>query len=264
MYYNDDMNFHPCPLCFNKAHVVFTTIVLSKFEAKYALCKTCGLLFATNPIWLNEAYENPIALNDSGIIRRNISNAARLTGILFLLFGKDKKFLDYAGGSGLFTRIMRDIGLDFYCADKYCINLMSAGFNHKTEYSYAAITAFEVLEHVPNPFEFIYSILEEIKCDTIILSTTVFEKDIPPSLDWHYYTFKSGQHICFYQPRTLDFLAQRMGMNYLRGGNLHLFTRKKLSPFVFRFFTSKCGIIVSLFCMVFLRSFTKKDFAASS
>lgn len=258
------MKNHPCPLCLNKAHEVFTALVLSKFEAKYALCKTCGLLFATNPIWLSEAYENPIALNDSGIIRRNISNAVRLTCILSLLFGKDKKFLDYAGGSGLFTRIMRDIGLDFYWADKYCINLMSAGFNHKTENVYAAITAFEVLEHVPNPFEFIYSILEEINCDTIILSTTVFEKDTPPSLKWHYYTFKSGQHICFYQPRTLDFLAQRLGMNYLRGGNLHLFTRKKFSPFVFRILASNWGIIASFFCALFIRSLTKRDFAATS
>lgn len=258
------MKKYSCPLCFNKAHEVFTTIVLSKFEAKYALCKSCGLLFATNPIWLSEAYENPIALNDSGIIRRNISNAARLTSILFLLFGKDKKFLDYAGGSGLFTRIMRDIGFDFYWTDKYCVNLISAGFNHKTMYSYAAITAFEVLEHVPNPFEFIHSMLEEIKCDTMILSTTVFENDTPPSLDWHYYTFKNGQHICFYQPRTLNYLAQRIGLNYVRAGNLHLFTRKKVSPLVFRFLASKWGIIASLFCMVFLKSFTKKDFAASN
>ncbi len=37
-------------------------------------------------------------------------------------------FLDYAGGYGVFTRLMRDIGFDFYWHDPYTQNLFANGF----------------------------------------------------------------------------------------------------------------------------------------
>jgi 2-polyprenyl-3-methyl-5-hydroxy-6-metoxy-1,4-benzoquinol methylase len=49
---------------------------------------------------------------------------------------------------------MRDRDFDFYWSDKYSENLLARGFaaNHGP---YGVAVAFEVLEHLPNPIEFL-------------------------------------------------------------------------------------------------------------
>jgi hypothetical protein len=47
----------------------------------------------------------------------------------------------------------------------------------------------------------------------LIFSTLTFH-GAPPSRDWWYYAFESGQHISFYQKRTLARLAERLGCTY--------------------------------------------------
>ena len=56
---------------------------------------------------------------------------------------------NYAGGYGIFTRMMRDIGFDFYWLDKYADNLLTNGFeyNKKIHKKIEAITSFESFEH---------------------------------------------------------------------------------------------------------------------
>jgi len=50
---------------------------------------------------------------------RNISSSKITAVILFFLFKKFGKFLDFGGGYGIFTRLMRDIGFDFYWYDPH-------------------------------------------------------------------------------------------------------------------------------------------------
>ncbi len=253
------MQTHSCPLCAGTAEEVFTATLLGEHQAHYSLCQACGLLFAHQPHWLDQAYQHPIAQIDTGVLRRNLLNTLRFTGILALLFDRRARFLDYAGGSGLFPRMMRDIGFDYYWHDKYCANMLAGGFAHRSGSSYSVVTALEVLEHVPDPRTFVRSMLDETGCDNIIFSTTVFD-GAPPPPDWHYYAFESGQHICFYQPRTLAHLAQSMGMRYVRGGNLHLFTKQPVSPFWFRLLASRWGLLAFPFAKLSMRSRTQIDF----
>ncbi len=250
-----------CPLCGSEARAVFSAKVLGDREASYGLCQNCGLLFADQPNWLDEAYRHPIAQIDTGVMRRNLLNALRVTGILTLLFPRGARYLDFAGGYGVFTRLMRDIGFDFYWQDKYCANLLAQGFEGEPGQEYALVTAMEVLEHVPSPTAFVTSIIEETGCDSLLFSTTLFEGE-PPSPDWHYYAFESGQHISFYQRRTLDLLASRVGMHYVHGGDLHLFTKKAVSPFLFRLLASRWGVLAFPFARALLRSRTQRDFEA--
>lgn len=254
------MQIYFCPLCAGTAEAVFTATVLNEHQAHYGLCQTCGLLFAHRPHWLDQAYQHPIAQIDTGVMRRNLLNTLRLTGILALLFDRHARFLDYAGGSGLFTRTMRDIGFDYYWHDKYCANILAGGFTHQSGSNYSVVTALEVLEHVPDPHKFVRHILEETGCNNIIFSTTIFE-GTPPLLDWHYYAFESGQHICFYQPRTLAHLAQSVGMRYVRGGDLHLFTTQSTSQYWFRRLASRWGLMAFPFVRVLLKSRTQSDFS---
>lgn len=250
-----------CPLCASETKAAFSATVLGTRTAHYRLCLNCGLLFADRPDWLEEAYRHPIAQIDTGVMRRNLINSLRVTGILALLFPRHARYLDFAGGYGVFTRQMRDIGFDYYWQDKYCANLLAKGFEREAGQKYAVVTAMEVLEHVPAPRAFVASMLEETGCDNLLFSTTLFE-GAPPPMDWHYYAFESGQHICFYQRRTLDFLADSLGMRYVHGGDLHLFTRKAVSPVLFRLLASRLGLLAFPFVRPFLRSRTQADFVA--
>jgi hypothetical protein len=247
-----------CPLCSGSANKAFEAEVLGKNLAAYCTCPSCGLLFAHEPTWLAQAYNDPIAEFDTGILVRNLYNAARVTFIISLFFDRNSRFLDYAGGYGIFVRLMRDVGFDFYWKDEYSTNLLARYFEKGKDESYSLVTATEVLEHVPNPLQFVEKIVDETGADSLLFSTTTFEGN-PPSLDWHYYAFESGQHITFYQPKTLGLLASKLGFHYYGAGDLHLFTRKRINHYLFRVAASKAAILVFPFAKALLKSRTEQD-----
>jgi len=116
------------------------------------------------------------------------------------------RYLDFAGGYGVLTRLMRDRGFDFYWQDPYCKNVFARGFeweNIKGETSSGGVTAFEVLEHVPDPLGFVRSALEQARTSNLIFSTLLYEGEPPAPEKWWYYALETGQHISFFRRDTL-------------------------------------------------------------
>ena len=60
-----------------------------------------------------EAYEAAIGITDTGILKRNHLFARRSSAVIASFYNSNKKFLDFAGGYGIFVRMMRDFGFDF-------------------------------------------------------------------------------------------------------------------------------------------------------
>jgi hypothetical protein len=207
------------------------------------LCDGCGLLQADEPYWLDEAYRSPIATADTGLVERNLQIARKLACALFFLFDRRGRFADFAGGYGLLTRRMRDIGFDFYWSDPYASNLLARGFELTPEQKpCAAATAFEVLEHVTDPLAFLRDVLASSGAPAAILSTEIFE-GAPPPPSWPYYSFATGQHVSFYQRRTLAFLARRLSLELYSTGWLHL-----LAPASVR--GDRFGLVTGRLCRV--------------
>lgn len=218
-----------CPISQTSMEPVFTELVLNKYKVKYFYCNECGLLKTEKPFWFNEAYESAISLTDTGILKRNIENSVWAEQILECLFIEKGKFVDVAGGYGLLTRLMRDKGFDFYTTDKYCQNLFAKTFEPDSHFTADALFAFEVLEHIEDPYQFLRAVFDKYGSKTITFSTLTFTGTIPSS-DWEYYSFEDGLHITFYQPRTLSYLADRLKCNYYKiNSGLHIITDKKLS-----------------------------------
>jgi hypothetical protein len=214
-----------CPICESKREHCFTEKLMHKYEVQYLYCDSCGLLQTEEPYWLNEAYENAIADADTGLTARNIAISRKLACVLFLWFPRHGKYLDNAGGYGMLTRLMRDIGFDFYWFDQYCENYLAKGFERdRAALPFSAVTAFEVLEHVSDPLKFIGDSLKESQSSTMIFSTELFVDTPPRPNAWQYYAFATGQHISFYQKRTLQVLAQKLSLNFYSSKGLHIIT----------------------------------------
>ena len=225
-----------CPICANSnTKEMFEAVVMKQYQAKYRFCEKCKFLFVEAPYWLEKAYKDPININDTGIVFRNIYLSKKTSVILYFLFNKNGKYLDYGGGYGIFTRLMRDVGFDFYWFDPYTTNLFARGFEFaERKFKVELVTCFEVFEHLENPL----NELEKISqlSDNILFSTEVLPDNIPRPGDWWYYGCEHGQHISFYSLTTLDFIARKFGYNfYSDGKQLHLYTKRTLRPGIFRF-----------------------------
>lgn len=218
-----------CKICTAQAKIIFSARVMNKNDVEYFHCDDCEYLFTENPYWLDEAYERAINISDTGIISRNQHFTKFLSSIIYFLFDKNGKYLDYAGGFGLFTRMMRDVGFDFYWHDLYCENIFSPGFeiNIKNENHFELISAFEVFEHLTDPVDEIKKMLQV--SNTIIFSTEILPKPVPKPDDWWYYAFEHGQHISFYSLRTLEFLADKFDLNLYTSAIFFIMTKRSLS-----------------------------------
>ncbi len=217
-----------CPICFASMVEAFRHTVRGSFDASYHSCEKCGYLRAHDPRWLSEAYTNAINDHDCGLVLRNVINARRVACLLYLLGGTDGPCVDAAGGYGMLTRLLRDYGIECYWTDPYCENLLARGFECPPNLGHVKVlTAFEVLEHVPDPHAFVRALDARYQPTLILFSTELFAGP-PPGTDWRYYDFTSGQHISFYQASTLATLADRLGFSYRTASGLHAFARRPL------------------------------------
>lgn len=232
----------PCQICNSVVNEVFTARVLNKYEARYDFCNACGYLTARNPFWLEESYSQAIADADTGLIVRNILNSRKLASILYWVLGErgSEVYADYAGGYGMLTRMMRDYGFNFYWQDKFCENKLAIGFEYSPEVGPCkAIVAAEVLEHLEDPATYIKNIFEETQAQILFFTTDLFSGEPPAPESWYYYSFATGQHIGFFQERTLAILAKKLGLYFYSAGNIHIFSKAPINPLMLRFATNK-------------------------
>jgi len=117
-----------CKICSGSAIKIFKGRVLNKYVVNYYKCIKCGFIQTEDPFWLKEAYSNAIANQDVGLVHRNLQVSTTVGAIVMQHYNYKAKFLDYAGGYGLFVRIMRDKGFDFYWKDSYCQNIFAQHF----------------------------------------------------------------------------------------------------------------------------------------
>lgn len=218
-----------CPISGDPMAIHCTGRILGKYDVPYYYCASCGLLQTEEPYWLDEAYESAISSLDTGIVYRNLINQSRLEPILYRLFGNNGRFLDVGGGYGLLTRLLRDRGFNCYSYDKYCKNLFAGAFEPEPHFKADCLLSFEVFEHIVDPLGFLARAFTEYSCRSILFSTTTFE-GAPPAPDWNYYAPESGQHITFYQERSLAALAGKLGCRYVHmGSDLHWISEKELT-----------------------------------
>lgn len=249
-----------CKICNQQTQYAFETKMIYTHKAIFYKCHQCGFLATYNPTWLDKAYTKAINATDTGILARNNYFSAITTALSVLFFGKKASILDMGGGYGILVRQLRDIGLDAYWLDKYAQNLLAINFEYNHQITPTLITSFEVFEHLENPKQELESMLKH-SCN-ILFSTLPLTESIPPyegENTWWYYSFHHGQHISFYDTRTLAFLAKEHKLNYYHYKSLHFFTDKKISPLLFKLIVLLAPRGLSMILKLFLKSKTLQD-----
>jgi Methyltransferase domain len=223
-----------CRCCNAVSRYYQTAKVLGRYEVEYYHCPRCGFIQTESPFWLAESYESPMTSYDLGGVSRPMLNSVLTKAVINSFFDANRRFLDFGGGYGVFTRWMRDEGYDFFHHDQYCPNLFARG--HESDISgsdrFELITAFEVFEHLTEPAKTVAHLLSI--SDSVLFSTEVLPVPPPSIHDWWYYGPEHGQHVGFFTSTALQQLAADFTANYYASGSIHLISRRHISEKMFR------------------------------
>ena len=217
-----DVQAEACRVCGATSRPVFQQQVIGH-SVRYFDCAECGYVQTEQPHWLDQAYSRAINDVDTGIMARNDLNVKRVLMTLLAMGQLGGRVIDHAGGYGILVRMLRDKGVDARWRDKYCENVVARGFEASDDRC-ELLTAFEVLEHMVNPLEEIAKMLEA--GPTVLISTELVTSSSTPQPDWWYYGPEHGQHIGFFRPATLEWIAAKLGCYQASDGvSLHLFSK---------------------------------------
>lgn len=227
-----------CGICGSPNDRFELASVLKKYDVQYFRCSLCGFVQTELPYWLDEAYQSAITSSDIGYVGRNISQAFTTQAMINAFFSAGSRFVDFGGGYGMFVRLLRDSGFDFYRYDQYCSNLFAVGFDITVggpgTDKFELLTAFEVFEHLHDPAAELTTMLS--LSDSILFSTILIPMDPPPLKSWWYYGLEHGQHVSLYTESALSHLAARFGLHLVtdhRG--FHLLSKHEMSQRKFAF-----------------------------
>jgi len=221
-----------CKICKNQSKKKFDTVILKKHKIAYYFCTNCGFLQTSEPYWLKEAYAETINISDTGLISRNLRLCKISSVLIYFLFNKEAKFVDFAGGYGIFTRLMRDVGFNFFWHDPYTVNLVSRGFEITDNKNVVLLTSFEAFEHFVEPIAEIENMLG--MSENILFTTELLPHPVPNPKQWWYYGLDHGQHVSFYSLQTLKYIAKKYDLELHSSSGIHLLSSKKVNNLFYK------------------------------
>ncbi len=218
----DQLDFHRS--CEDR---VGKSLPLSGVLVDYYLCGRCGFSFAPQfRTWTPEQFAEKI-YNDEYVQFdphyldfRPRTNAATLIKNLGQ-HAQSIRHLDYGGGDGLLSRLLREAGWQSTSYDPY-VDAVDVETLGKFDY----ITAFEVFEHVPDVNRLMSDLGGLLAEGGIIMFTTMLSDGyiaVGQRLDWWYAAPRNG-HISLFSGKSLALLGKRYGLRFASSpSNLHAY-----------------------------------------
>ena len=213
----------PCKLCLGATVPQFSKTVLGRHRADYVECSNCGCLQVLSAPWLPEAYASESWAIDTGLIARNLQLAGRIGSFLQRACTSNDTILDFGGGTGMLTRLLRDCGWQVLCHEPYRKPLFVSAFHvEKIDgLTPSVIIASEVFEHFDAPLSSLERLFQA--APIIIFTTEVWARQ---GIDWWYLASDLGQHVFFFSQKALVDVAERHSFHYMDAGLLKFFVRQ--------------------------------------
>lgn len=201
-------------------------------KVPYRKCEQCNFIFTdffdgfSPEMWTTYIYNADYYdyVDPDYLLKRPKQNASQLNKILKLT-NINWIGLDYGGGNGLLSELLKSKGHNYDCYDPYDQNTMQ--FKNIGKYNF--LTAFEVAEHSPDPVGLLNDALSF--CDpvntVILIGTEISDNTIARSRlsSWWYAAPRNG-HISLYSKKSLTALAEKNKLKYYKLSNsTHIFIR---------------------------------------
>jgi hypothetical protein len=198
----------------------------------YHRCSGCGLIFtrafdALQPdAWAKLVYNAAyFATLDPDYQSLRPTLNAELVRAIARAIGRSRVVgVDYGGGSGALSRLLRADGLTFASYDPF--DVQDPIEDRIGEFS--LVSSFEVLEHTVDPLGTMRDMLRLASADAVlILSTQTSDGlvDDERRLAWNYFGPRNG-HVTIYARESLKRIARHFALEYVRvSRGLHLFGR---------------------------------------
>lgn len=225
------MNPVTCPICestcavldvvdFNKSceEVRGKFLPVAGLPVHYYLCDNCGFCLAPEfSQWTLEDFERRIYNADYVNVDpdylgdRPRANASGLIN-LFGEHSRTIRHIDYGGGNGSLSEILRETGWNSVSYDPFVnrnVHIESMG-------RFDLITAYEVFEHVPDVKQLMSNLSSLLASDGVVLfSTLLTDGNIGPRqpLSWWYASPRNG-HISLFSDKSLVLLAAKHGLKF--------------------------------------------------
>lgn len=212
----------------------------SGITVPYFRCSNCDFIYTdffdlfTSELWediiYNEAYYQDI---DPDYAHVRPHTDAKFAKALLDTFANCSTAIDYGAGNGLLSSRLRAMGYNYDAYDPFGHVFLNPANKHK----YSMCTAFEVIEHTPNPNVFFSNILELCPSKHLLLvvgTVTHNKQDITAGLNSWWYAAPRNGHISLFSRKSLDILANKNRLRYWSlSKNTHIFYKGR----------SKCDVI---------------------
>ena len=183
---------------------------------RYWRCASCGFCFAPEICaWPRAEFERRIYNAEYAQVDPDYFDArprANAASLMRMFGGKPPavSHLDYGGGSGLLSRLLREAGWRSASYDPF-----SGGEARVAELGrFDLLTAYEVFEHAPDVNALVSELAALRAPDGIVLFTTQLSDgnlNAGERLTWWYASPRNG-HISLYSRKSLEILAARAGL----------------------------------------------------
>lgn len=224
----DDHCINRCRLCDGNTKSVFELQILNKHPVEYLFCTSCKSLQTEAPYWLDDAYdESNLTSLDTGAAQRNIDNLAMSYTIAKTVGARN--LIDVGGGDGLLCRLLRDYRLNCFVQDKYAQASYAQGYKQPDFQQPDLVMGFEVLEHFSNPASDLNDIFL-LDADFLLFSTLLYTGQ---NKDWWYLVPETGQHVFFYSPESINFIARKYGYQVMQKCSQIFFSPFDIYPKIF-------------------------------
>ncbi|MGC8642806.1 MAG: class I SAM-dependent methyltransferase [Isosphaeraceae bacterium] len=199
--------------CENRRHF---SLGMSGVPIYYHRCVHCQFIFSTafdeftTEDFLRDVYNDAYSVVDPDHHdvrpRKNAETVSRL-----FPGTRPGRLLDYGGGNGLLTSLLRQAG--FPQVETY--DPFVPEFSMRPEGQFDCIVSFEVLEHATNPAHLIADWSGLLQDPGLIIFSTLLQPfDIDyQGLNWWYAGPRNG-HVSLYSRPSLETLLHRWGLNF--------------------------------------------------
>lgn len=227
-----------CPIC-NKPTKFFGTVDLNRDclglsslsgenFTEYHICTQCKFTFApTMYLWTDKEFSTRIYNEEYIKVDPEFKDDRpnRVSKDLISAFPTcaSIRHLDYGGGSGTLSRILK---LNNWTSTYYDPFFMECIYHtNKQGYKYNLITAIEVFEHTKDPQKLMKDISSMLSSSGLLILTTLLS-DRNLSINWNYIAPRNG-HISIFSQQSLRLLAKQYNLNFISlSENIHVMWKK--------------------------------------